>query len=679
MANHPKQAFFDIALIGLGAANSLLVLQLHRQGLLKGLSVAVIDPAGGPSLERTFCFWSTTDEVSRLGLVDLVDHSWDTISMPGITEERIHPVRYHHIKGMLLAEQAWTVLKSVNAVFIHDRLETEPVIQHDGYLLPLDTRQVVSKRVFDSRPPRFQKPGELQTHLLQSFIGWQVNASQAVFDSSQMVLMDFHVPQQENTQFIYILPFSPHSALIELTRFGRSKLTLEEATPILDDYISRLGTQVEITDREEGVIPMSSADIHTKDYGQDWIHMGARAGMLKSTTGYAFHAMADDAVRVSQNIASSTITQRSKKVPRFAFYDRLLLKILDRSPELGKHIFQSLFKHTSVSTVLRFLNERSGAIDEFRIFSGLPFMPFAQAALNEVAVRIRSLPTAVFGVVLTALFLLFAQAGIPEVSWSILGFGFLTAGLTHGALDHLTDARVSDTKSLLRFVTGYLLKGGLLGLTWIFLPDLALFLFILYSAWHFGQSDFKEWSMKENGSAFLWGLVVLSSPLLMHWDETLWVLGQIEGLESLPVLMDTDKSIVEGIAIGILLTGLTLALLSRSKMMLLTLSYILLCTWLPLLISFGIYFVAQHSLNGWRHLQKGLKKDYKSLWIQSLPFSIAGALIILLFILGGTTDHVGVFFILLSCISIPHVLSMHHFYGRVAGKLTQSVRPAATP
>ena len=100
----------------------------------------------------------------------------------------------------------------------------------------------------------------------------------------------------------------------------------------------------------------------------------------------------------------------------------------------------------------------------------------------------------------------------------------------------------------------------------------------------------------------------------------------------------------------------------RSNLMLVTISYLLISSFMPLIVSFGIYFVAQHSLHGWLHLKKDLRTSSYRLWLKSLPFSLGGALLFLTFMLLNNRDYIGIFFILLSCVSMPHVLSMHHFY-----------------
>jgi len=86
---------------------------------------------------------------------------------------------------------------------------------------------------------------------------------------------------------------------------------------------------------------------------------------------------------------------------------------------------------------------------------------------------------------------------------------------------------------------------------------------------------------------------------------------------------------------------------------------------LPLLVSFGIYFIGQHSLQGWRHLTIGLNESSSRLWLKSLPFSIGGAFIIFYFLFFAGPNLTGVFFIILACLSLPHVLSMHLFYNKI--------------
>ena len=43
----------------------------------------------------------------------------------------------------------------------------------------------------------------------------------------------------------------------------------------------------------------------------------------------------------------------------------------------------------------------------------------------------------------------------------------------------------------------------------------------------------------------------------------------------------------------------------------------------PLILAFGLYFIFQHSLNAWGHLQHGLKIDGFTLYKKALPFTLS--------------------------------------------------------
>lgn len=661
-----KPERFDIAFIGLGAANSLLAMRLSDRGLLQNKRVVVIDPTWNAVLERTFCFWSTPEQVAALQIDNLVSHSWHTVQVPGIAEQCIAPMHYYHVGGAAVRENALHVLNACDAVFLQHPMQGEPLRKEDGYLIHTDWVVVVAEKVFDSRPPGFSASERHQAHLLQSFRGWMVSTPTPCFDPAKMVLMDFNVPQSGATQFMYLLPFSEHSALVELTRFGRTRLTEEEAFPVLHAYVSQLDKSYSVTSKESGVIPMSSCAMDVQDHGPGWIPTGTRAELLKPTTGYAFHDMAADALFQADHFSKAQPRSRKPTAARFAFYDRLLLKILEQKPEQGKRVFRSLFRNTSISTVLHFLKENTRLSEEARIFSRLPIPLFLGMAAKECLYKLGKLPTPVYGMLLTSLFLCFSFLGLDSISWTILGAGFLVVGLTHGALDHLTSVRIENKGMLLRFVIKYLFKGALLGVVWMLTPVLALVLFILYSAWHFGQADYIELKKKHNWKSIAWGLGILLNILLLHSSETVKVLDQIPGLNASTLVAAVPSTVITLCAVLTLCFTFILAVRERSLNMLMTVAYVLASGLLPLLISFGIYFVAQHSMNGWRHLISGLEQDFKPLFIQSLPFSMGAALIILLFMLSDTSHYTGIFFILLSCLSIPHVFSMHHFYRRIA-------------
>lgn len=653
---------FDLMFVGLGAANCLLILQLYDSDLLIDKTIAIIEPESKSTNDRTFCFWATEEELLKLNIKKLVSYSWDFVEIMGIAKQQIKPLHYFHVKGIDLYEAAKNILRENDVSFFKSFLKENPIIESNYHEIRLENETLYANKIFDSRQPSFLKPQKNQCNLYQSFYGWIIKTSFKTFDKSTIVMMDFNVPQNNFTQFIYLLPFDEDSALIEITRFGEEKILEEDARLILNDYLNKLNISFDILEHEQGVIPMNSAKIKIDNLGNNWVNMGARADLLKCSTGYAFHAMAEDALIQMEAIRNNQLPKRKLRKQRFIFYDRLLLKILKDEPKYGKIIFETLFNNVPITKVLSFLREKTSISEEIFIFSKLPKRLFIKTALKDLMQQVAIFPILIMPFLFTIVTLILSHHNYEPISWVILATGFLSVGLSHGALDHLISKKITNKKQLLLFVVSYLLKSALLGLVWLFLPDIALIIFIAYSAWHFGQADFKEWNLKQGGQSFLWGLIVLMTILFFHFEELNWIVKQIPNLLCVTILKEMSESQITSIKILIITCGIFLSAFNKSKFIIYTLTYLLLSSFLPLLLSFGIYFVGQHSFHGWRHLSIGLNESSSKLFLKSLPFSIGGALIILFFMLFSHTNQIGIFFVILSCLSIPHVLYMHRFY-----------------
>jgi len=655
---------FDFLFIGMGASNCLLLLKMHENNLLQDKTIAIIEPNSKNVNDRNFCFWSSEEELFNLNLQDLICSKWQKIKVADRESQSISPLFYYHIKGIDLYNKVKEILKELEIHYFKELFTGKPIIKSKTFEINLTETNLNACKVFDSRPPSYEFAKKNQSHLLQSFYGWELSAKDYTFDTSTMIMMDFDIPQNNYYQFMYILPLTKNKALFEITRFGKEKITKDEADKLLLEYIDRFGFSYQILEEERGVIPMSSCKISNTNYGENWIFTGANANMIKPTTGYAFHNMAIDATKIVEAMLNQHTFTREKKPTRFKFYDNLLLKIIEETPQHGKRIFQNLFNQISIIKVLTFLSEKSSFRSELFIFSKLPILIFLRMAFKDIIYRFTSLSPAYLEFIITIFSVILFALSLDMIFWVFLGVGFLSVGLSHGALDHLTDKTTKGRKPFTRFVLSYLIKGSLLGLLWLILPDFALVVFISFSAWHFGQADFKEWNFKQGFNSFLWGLIVLITILFYHFDETIAILGLINGLQidEISIGMSVNQLFIGKLSISFF--SILFAAYNKSKLMLLTLCYLLLSSMLPLIVSFGIYFVMQHSLHGWRHLKKDLKLNSYNLWLKSLPFSLGGALIFLIIFLIHNKDYLGVFFIVLSCISMPHILSMNNFYKR---------------
>ncbi|MFY7920234.1 MAG: beta-carotene 15,15'-dioxygenase, Brp/Blh family [Chryseotalea sp.] len=659
-----KRFSVDYLFIGLGAANSLLLLAFERLGLLNQRNFVVIDPSFESLQNKTFCFWAEQSEIDTYNLQSLINYQWPKLQFSNHESQNVYPYQYYCVEGNTLYQQAKKVIDYHKPIFYSKTFSEDFIqIEKDRIEVAIENDTFLVNRVFDNRPPVYNQPKKNESHLLQSFYGWRIIMEEKKFDTSTATLMDFDIPQQGNCQFVYVLPFSENEALVEVTKFGKTKIDREEAKLILRDYGKT--EKYIIKEEEEGCIPMSSAALsQEKKVNKNWISTGSRANLIKPSTGYAFLKMAEDATHLSRHVESKSFTtyKREKVSARFQFYDRLLLKIIEQQPERGKVIFQSLFKKIQTKEVLTFLKEKSSISDELRIFSVLPIFLFLKTAFKDVWFSLFRISPVVQTLFLTLFCILFNNLQIQQAIWLLIGLGFFTIGIAHGAIDHVTHQNIRNNVDLLKFIVSYVGKGILLGLLWYWQPDFALLAFLIFSAWHFGQADFEAWKLPSSFFSFLWGTFILGFLLMSHYEETITIVEFLPGLISVNSLKNLPTDSLLFIQVFLYGIGIALAVYTRNVYILLSLFNLYLFIYLPLLISFGLFFIFQHSQHGFTFLKNQLNISTKQFILKALPFSLAGSLFIISFIYFADQPNWGLFFILLSCLSMPHVISMDIFY-----------------
>ena len=658
----------DFLFAGAGASAILLLMSMEKHGLLKDKNILIIDPDTKDDNDKTYCFWSEKNKELSQQCRHLISHQWDEISVNRNQKESLNPKKYFHISGLDLYKELSRITEQYNLQRIYSSV-LEIIANDKEVKVKTDTDIWEASMVFDSRPPKFLPLNGDDAHLLQSFIGYVIKTEESFLNLNCVDLMDFDVEQQSYTQFMYVLPLGAGKALVELTRFGVDPITQKEAEPILDKYITnRLGAY-QILSKETGCIPMSTADIDVENI-PGVIPIGGRAGAVKPSTGYAFKSIFKHAEKITECLKSNVSPVGIKKSPRFRFYDRLLLLILSRKPYQGKLIFETLFKKNKIKTVLEFLDEKTSLFQDLKIFLKLPVIPFLQAVGWVVSSRIQHMKTSLTLLILT-LFLLFFYALAPHIFIRIqlIMFlaGMLLLGIPHGAVDHLLETRNLKSSIKKSFILKYL---GLVFLNlalWLIFPSLALLFFIFYSAWHFGQTDLREWDSKNINryKHLAWGSLIFGIILCGHVIETNNILENMH-FWKIP-LTEIDGDLV---SITIAALAVVWSIFERSSKMFLSALTLAISIKLPLLSAFGLYFIGQHSINGWTHLKKGMNVNNISLFVKALPFT-GGALVLLLsfffllkydYISHVNDQLITIFFVFIACLSFPHVIAMNKFY-----------------
>jgi lycopene beta-cyclase len=669
-----NQAIYDFVFIGLGASNSLLLKSISEQPTLCNKKIAIIESDNKNTNDKTYCFWANPNDPIITELAALIRYKYDSIVINRLSKQQINDQPYHYISSIdLYANTAQLVQRHQYPIYRH---KVEQIESHDG-IQAIHTNQgtIQSYFIFDSRPPAYKDLLKRDVYLHQSFYGLHIKFEKDVFNENSFEMMNFNVDQNAFTQFIYILPFSKREALIELTRFGSEKIDIDYAKTILSEKINKDFGRYEVVADESGCIPMTTF-LHPTNEIPGILNTGSRANLIKPSTGYGFKNMFAFSKLITTNLLKGDLENFNqialKSKPRFKFYDHLLLIILLKWPHLGKLIFSTLFKKQNIKTVFAFLDEKTSLFQEIKIFAKLPFKPFLHATLIYFWKFIQPRYFYASLLVLTYLMLnMFNETLAKYFAYVITIFGMLLVGIPHGAVDQYLQG-AKDKKQHTLFILKYLVLIGLFYLLWQILPLLSFVFFILYSAFHFGESELEDAnvsldSIRNKFNAFLLGLSILVLIVFTHLTESQMIILKMTQTQ---IFRFGASSQYIGITVSLttlLFVMFRYNMLSKNKAIgIITL--LLLGVLTPLEFAFALYFIGQHSFNAWQHIKIRLTLGSFALYKKALPYTL-GAFLIFLFmliysneLLSLNKNYLAHFFIFLACISCPHFIFMHLFY-----------------
>lgn len=361
-------------IVGAGAAGLWLALELVDSGALEGKKLVILEQDDNKGNDKTWCFWESKS-LSHSILNDAVSHRWNRVSYSARDHNgiKLQSLAYFHIRSADFYRVAKEKLqKKEHVSFLYESV-TEYLSLKDGVTVVTDcNRRVKAKMVFTSVfEPFFKKP---DIDFWQSFVGRRVKFNKDVFDEDCFTLMDFNIPQNGATQFIYVLPFSKNEALIEVTAFGKEIIDERFAVEEINKFSGNFSAGFEFIEKEAGRIPMSQrlAAEYNKHHDARIVPIGTVSGAIKPTTGYGFMEMKRRAEIIARKLQKGEDAPVFKRSARFRFYDLLLLNILKNEPARGVEIFTSLFKATSPGHVFKFLDEKTTVLGDIKIFKSLP-------------------------------------------------------------------------------------------------------------------------------------------------------------------------------------------------------------------------------------------------------------------------------------------------------------------
>ena len=287
---------------------------------------------------------------------------------------------------------------------------------------------------------------------------------------------------------------------------------------------------------------------------------------------------------------------------------------------------------------------------------------------------------------------------IPEtIQWIFFAATILMAGIPHGALDHIVAKQNSNLQnhsfSNTRFYLTYVSRMALYGICWYFFPSFALLVFIVLSAFHFGETDLPLPISIHKRSAIVlqtnYGLLIVLVLLLTHAQEVLSILTIIEK-ENKVLLTAIFKPLHSTLIILILFSLLILNFIWQYRSHRLPLRRyvniafrtllilgIIIC--LPLPLAFAFYFGCWHSLQSLENIRQHLSNSgsehisFTHLLQKCIPFSLLafigiGVLTFLATYLQTASVFLFFFFVGIAILTAPHLEVMSDMYEHLRKK-----------
>ncbi|PIB27613.1 lycopene cyclase [Maribacter sp. 4U21] len=376
---------YDYIIIGAGAAGLMLADAMGKDVFFETKSILLLDKETKETNDRTWCFWEKGE-----GTFDaIVYKKWDHIFFAGKGFSKrydIAPYTYKMVRGIdfysaylarirsypnitFKTESVTNIEEQKEEVYVHTSAET------------YSTKEVLNS-IFDYEMATQQNKYPV---LQQHFIGWVVKTKKPIFDASQATYMDFSIAQKGNTRFMYILPYSDDTALIEYTLFSDKLLPKEEYEKAIKEYLhNNLDCSVyEILEKEQGSIPMTCYDF--KEHHTDKIRfIGTAGGWAKPSTGYTFMSTSKKIPQLITFLKTGRPLKELDFKNRFWYYDLLLLDVLHSKNESGHLIFQKLFKERNPQLIFKFLDEDTSVMEDIYYILGCPKIPFTTALIKRL-------------------------------------------------------------------------------------------------------------------------------------------------------------------------------------------------------------------------------------------------------------------------------------------------------
>ena len=188
----------------------------------------------------------------------------------------------------------------------------------------------------------------------------------------------------------------------------------------------------------------------------------------------------------------------------------------------------------------------------------------------------------------------------PELTVFIFATILLIGGLPHGALDFFILKNIFKTKIFISSLIIYLFIAAFFYILFFLFPEIIFLIFLIYSAFHFGDSDFKDESQI---SKLGWGSIIICIPLLVDTNNAEWFLN---------IFLNNLIALNSSYLIAIIFLSSIFCFSSRKNMLLkglLICVYLITCLFSSIFYGFAAYFAGLHSVHHFKEWRSNINDD----------------------------------------------------------------------
>lgn len=363
----------DVIFAGGGLASTLAAYRLKM--LQPHLRLLVVEAGGRLGGNHTWSCHATdlTAEQNRW-MAPFIAYSWagQMVRFPRFTRHMKAP--YQSVTSEKLHDIASAALGDavrLNATIA--AVEPDAVTLESGELFR-------AACVIDGRGPA---PTEALVLGFQKFIGLELRLAEP-HGETVPVIMDAAVSQDDGYRFIYTLPFTPDTILIEDTYYADGPALQPAAIRRkIEAYAANRGWRIaEVIREETGTLPIllgGNIDAFWEEAGHDVAKIGLRACLFHPTTGYSL----PDAVATADAIAklarptTRDVAELTKSYSKRLWQERRFYRMLNRllflaaRPDRRYQIMQRFYS-LAEPLIERFYRAASTQADKARILIGRP-------------------------------------------------------------------------------------------------------------------------------------------------------------------------------------------------------------------------------------------------------------------------------------------------------------------